>query len=110
VIPGALNLIFLARGPGLMIYVKSFLAGVAALILAAVIIIVALFLAGPILELLPHRDEGGVAFDVYGVGSWLNIWVILLGALLIFAAGFYFAFRRSRARQFPSGSEGSGSA
>jgi hypothetical protein len=84
-----------------MIYVKSFLAGVAALILAAIFIMAALFLTGPILELLPHRDEGGVAFDVYGVGPWLNIWVILVGALLIFAIGFYWAFRRSKVRRHP---------
>ena len=82
-----------------MLYVKSLLAGIATLLLAVVIVIVALFLAGPILELLPHRDQGGVAFDVYGVSPWLNIWVILIGALLIFAAGFYRAFRRNKARQ-----------
>ena len=88
-----------------MIYVKSFLAGVAALMLTA-LIVVAVFFGAPIMallrELLTHRDEGGVGF--YVAGPWLHLWTILIVAPLIFVAAFYWAFRRSKARQLRAGS------
>jgi H+/Cl- antiporter ClcA len=88
-----------------MIYVKSFLAGVAALIIAA-LITVAAFFAAPIMELLAellaHRDVGIVSF--YVNSPFLHIWTLLVGALLIFAAGFYWAFKRSKAREPRTGS------
>jgi hypothetical protein len=82
-----------------MIYVRSFLVGVAALIVAALIVL-AVFLGAPIMGLLTHRAEGGVGF--YVNGPWLNIWAVLIGAPLIFAVAFYWAFRRSKARQASS--------
>jgi hypothetical protein len=83
-----------------MIYVKSFLAGVAALIIAA-LIVVALFLGAPILESLTHRTEGAVGFYVFG--PWLHMWAVVICAPFIFAAAFYWAFRRGKARQLRAG-------
>lgn len=76
-----------------MIYAKSFLAGVAALIVAALIICA--FAAGAtlIMEHIPP-GEGGIGF--YVIGPWLPIWSLAVGALLVFAAGFYWTLRRAR--------------
>jgi hypothetical protein len=82
-----------------MIYLKSFLVGVAALI-AFALIVGALFLAGPIVYLMRHQAEGGVG--VYENSPWVSVWVLLIGAALIFATAFYWAFRRSKARRPPS--------
>jgi hypothetical protein len=74
-----------------MIYVKSFLAGVVALILAAIITVCALFFGGPILGRLTHPDQGEVGFVVYG----FHPWPVLTTATLIFAAAFYWTFKRN---------------
>ena len=74
-----------------MIFVKSLLAGVAALVLY-------LLLAGAIvwrllapLKLPPIRaDAGGFTWG----GPWIPIWPIPIGAVLVFAAAFYWIFKR----------------
>jgi len=76
-----------------MIYAKSFLAGVAAVIVAA-LIISALAAGVPlVMELLPS-GKGGTSF--YVNGPWIPAWSIAVVGLLVFAAGFYWAFRRAR--------------
>ena len=77
-----------------MIYVKSTLAGLAAVIMFT-LIIYALTVGVPrILELIPipHR-EGGVF--VYSVGPF-PIWPLGVVALLIFCGGFCWGFRRAQ--------------
>jgi hypothetical protein len=75
-----------------MIFVKSTLAGVAALIVAA-LTIYALAVGVPlVLELIPSR-EGGMG--AYTVGPF-PMWALSLPALLIFSGGFYWSFRRAR--------------
>jgi hypothetical protein len=74
-----------------MIFVKSTLAGVAAVIIAA-LVIYGLAVAVPrILELIPSR-EGGLGF--YSVGPF-PMWPLGVVALLIFSGGFYWGFRRA---------------
>jgi hypothetical protein len=77
-----------------MIYVKSFLAGLAAVIVAA-LIVGAVFFGFPLLKLLLHRDEGGIG--VIEVGPFVHLWPFPIGASIIFAGAFYWAFRRGRA-------------
>jgi hypothetical protein len=77
-----------------MIYVKSLLAGLAALIVAA-LIVCAVLVGYPLLKLFLHRDEGGVGF--YMVGPWIHLWPLLIGASIIFAGAFYWSFRRGKA-------------
>jgi hypothetical protein len=73
-----------------MIYAKSLLAGVAALIVAALITWVILF-RGPILKSLTDRggDVGVVAVRFHPLSA-LGV------ALLVFAVGFYWEYRRAR--------------
>jgi hypothetical protein len=68
-----------------MIYVKSFLAGLAALILAALPGITGLFAK---VEMLSSREGVGV---VVGPG-----WPLVAISLLAFAAGFFWQYRRTR--------------
>jgi uncharacterized membrane protein YqgA involved in biofilm formation len=68
-----------------MIYVKSFLAGLAALILAALLGIVVLFAR---VEMLSSREGIGV---VVGPG-----WPLVAISLLAFAAAFFWQYRRIR--------------
>lgn len=76
-----------------MIYAKSLPAGVAALIVAA-LIIYALAVGVPlVMELIPSR-KGGIG--TYVIGPWIPIWSVAVGALLVFSAGFYWTFRRAR--------------
>ncbi|MGP0072471.1 MAG: hypothetical protein ACLPWF_11135 [Bryobacteraceae bacterium] len=79
-----------------MIYVKSFLIGVAALIVVA-LVIGAFFLAAPIIGLMSHQAEGGVG--IYVLGPFIPAWAILTSAAVIFATAFYWSFKRSKARQ-----------
>jgi hypothetical protein len=74
-----------------MIFVKSTLAGVAALIMAA-LTIYALAVGVPlILELIPSR-EGGIGSYIVGP---FPMWPLVVVALLIFSGGFYWSFRRA---------------
>jgi hypothetical protein len=66
-----------------VIYVKSLLAGLAALIIIAALIIV--------MERLTPPAGGGVYF----VGPFFSIWPVLIGALFIFAVVSYWAFKRA---------------
>jgi hypothetical protein len=81
-----------------MIFVKSTLAGVAAVITAA-LIIYALAVGVPgLLELIPPR-EGGMF--MYSVGPF-SVWLLVVPAFFIFCGGFYWCFRRTVARSFDS--------
>ncbi len=75
-----------------MIFARGILAGVAALVVT-VVIIYALAVGVPrILDLIPHSD-GGVF--VYSIGPFPR-WPLVVAALFIFCAGFYWSFRRAR--------------
>jgi hypothetical protein len=78
-----------------MIYVKSLLAGLAALILIAALIVGALYLAPFVIERLPSSGQGGVGFDVYENGPWVSIWVLAIAPLCVFVGVSYWAFRRA---------------
>jgi hypothetical protein len=75
-----------------MIFLKAVLAGAAALGITAAVLFGLAVVVPRILELFPPSGEGGV-----GVweSSWLSMWWLLAAALFIFAAGFYWSFRRS---------------
>jgi len=74
-----------------MVYLKSLLAGVAALIVAALVICVAFF-AGAAAKLLAPRAAGG---DTYFVVLHWHLWPTLGVSLLVFAAGFWWQHRRT---------------
>ena len=74
-----------------MIFVKSTLAGVAAVIIASLVIYGLAAGVPRILELIPSR-EGGIGF--YSVGPF-PMWPLGVVALLIFSGGFYWSFRRA---------------
>jgi hypothetical protein len=74
-----------------MIFVKSTLAGVAAVIIAALVIYGLAVGVPRIMELIPSR-EGGIG--VYSVGPF-PMWPLGVAALLIFSGGFYWSFRRA---------------
>jgi len=74
-----------------MVYLKSFLAGVAALIIAALVICV-VFFAGPGTKLLTPPAAGG---DTYFVVLHWHLWPTFGISLLVFAAGFWWQFRRT---------------
>jgi H+/Cl- antiporter ClcA len=79
-----------------MMHLKCVLGGVAALVLVALIVF-ALALGAPrAMELLPS-GEGGVG--VYEIGPWIPLWSVAVVALSVFAAGFYWTFRRVRRRR-----------
>jgi hypothetical protein len=78
-----------------MIYVKSALAGVAAVIIAALMIYGLAVGVPRILELIPSR-EGGMGF--YSVGPF-PMWPVGVVVLLIFSGGFYWNFRRATRRR-----------
>jgi hypothetical protein len=76
-----------------MVFSKSLLAGLAAVVTAALVVCV-LLLSGPlILRFLPHKEDIGL----YAVG--FPIWPLSIGALLAFCVGFYWAFRRAERRR-----------
>jgi len=80
-----------------MIFAKSFLAGVTALIMAAFLIYGLAVGVPRILELTPFPfGNGGSA--VYGIGPF-PMWPLLVAALFIFGSGFYWSFRRARQRR-----------
>ena len=74
-----------------MIFVKSTLAGVAALIVAA-LITYGLALGVPrILGMMPGREDSGMTYGVL-----FPMWRLVVVALLIFSGGFYWGFRRAQ--------------
>ena len=73
-----------------MIFVKSALVGVAAVIIAALVIFGLAVGVSRILELIPSR-EGEIGF--YSVGPF-PMWPLGVVALLIFSGGFYWSLRR----------------
>jgi hypothetical protein len=73
-----------------MIYIRSILAGVAALIIAALITGLIVF-GGPLMKTLTSpAGSGGIGFFVVGFHP-LHVLGI---SLLIFAAGFFWQYRR----------------
>jgi hypothetical protein len=74
-----------------MVYVKSFLTGVASLALAVLIVLALAFVA---VQMMEWRSPDGGIFAI-GVTNF-RPWRIAAIALSIFGAGFYWSFRRSR--------------
>jgi len=72
-----------------MILVKSTLAGVAALITAALATYGLAVGVPRILELVPSREGGTGVF-------FFPVWPLMVVALLIFSGGFYWGFRRAQ--------------
>ena len=81
----------------MMIYIKSFLGGIAALIMAAFIVYALAFGVPRVMELLLTGEGGVGAYDV--AGPWIPLWSLALAVLPVFAAGFYWTFRRVRRRR-----------
>jgi hypothetical protein len=75
-----------------MIFIKSLLAGLAALIVAISAIYAIAIVVPRVLELMPP-GQGGIG--VYEVGPF-PLWPLGAGALLTFAGGFYWSFRAGR--------------
>ena len=75
-----------------MIFVKSILGGVVALIVAALIIYALAAGVPRVLELIPG-GEGGIG--VYSVAPF-PLWLLVIVTLLVFSGGFYRGFRRAR--------------
>jgi hypothetical protein len=74
-----------------MIFIKSTLAGVAAVITAALVIYGLAVGVPRILELISSREGGTGA---YSVGPF-PMWPLGVVALLIFSGGFFWSFRRA---------------
>jgi hypothetical protein len=79
-----------------MIYIKSFLAGLAALIIVAALIVGVALVAPFIMERVTPPTAGGVDFDV--ISLQVSIWMLLAGTALLAAAVSYWTYRRLRAR------------
>ena len=75
-----------------MIYVKSFLAGLAAFIILSVLTVGATFLAPVVMERLPFSG-GGVGFVAF------PIWPIVTALLIISGAVSYRFFKKARRSQ-----------
>ena len=76
-----------------MAFVKSFLAGMVALIIAALVFI--LFFGGPVLKELT-RPAGGSLTDTYFVVLHWHLWPTFGISLLVFMTGSYWQYRRAR--------------
>jgi len=74
-----------------VIYVKSFLAGAAALIVYVLLFVTVL--TKLILPTPPSLPEG---VGYVSNSPWIPAWLILLGALVAVAAAFYWTFRKLR--------------
>ena len=76
-----------------MIYVKSFLAGLAALIMLAALIVGVLFFAPPVMAMLtPSSSQGGAGWTVGAFACPMR--PVLIGALVTFAVAFYWTYKR----------------
>ena len=73
------------------IFARSLLAGLAALIMAVLVLFLLAVCVPRILELIP-LDEGGLG--VFMVGPF-PIWPLAIVAVLIFCSGFYWSLRRA---------------
>jgi hypothetical protein len=76
-----------------MVYVRSVLAGMVALIIAALVF--TLFFGGPVLKELT-RPIGGELTDTYFVVLRWHLWPTFGISLLVFLTGFYWQYRRTR--------------
>jgi hypothetical protein len=82
-----------------MIYAKSVLAGLGALIVTAALVVGVVFLVPVMLE-RSTLPAGNSATSFAVNGPWVPLWLIVAVPLLVFAAVYFFAFRRlSRASQ-----------
>lgn len=82
-----------------MIYLKSLLAGLAAVILVAALIIGGAFVAPLVMERLQPPNEDAI-------GAWAFAFPALpvaIGAFIVFVAVSYWAFRRASRAQEPPG-------
>jgi hypothetical protein len=78
-----------------MIYVKSFVAGIVAVVFGVPVIGVALAIAVGILY-RPHGATGMVSWDSRSlIGTWPFNWKCWLPVAFIFAIGFLLEFRRA---------------
>lgn len=77
-----------------MIYVKSFLAGLAALLLAAVLLAVGLTAVNFLHPAPPQGNDKAIQWDFFEVLDFRS-WHSWLPALIIFGLGFYWEFRRA---------------
>jgi hypothetical protein len=76
-----------------MIWIKSFLAGVAAVLAAFVVVILALFVF-PFFLMMSRAGSGGIGAVSAGVSQL----AVVVGVPLVFAGGFYWQFRRASRR------------
>jgi len=77
-----------------MILLKSFLAGVAAVLVAFVIMVFAVFVF-PLFLTMSRAGSSGVG----AVSAGISELALLLGAPLVFAGGFYWEYRRASRRR-----------
>jgi hypothetical protein len=84
-----------------MIYVKSFLAGIAAVVLVVPTVTISVVIALVAFYRPPHGSAGNaVSWDSRSlIGTWPFTWTFWITITFIFALGFVWEFRRaSRAR------------
>ncbi len=77
-----------------MILLKSFLAGVAAVLAAFVIMVLAAFVF-PLLLMMFRTGSGGIG----AVSAGISELALVLGVPLVFAGGFYWEYRRASRRR-----------
>jgi hypothetical protein len=79
-----------------MTYVKSFLVGLVALLVAAVSLAIGLTVVNFLHKSPPHGDDKAVTWDFIEVLDFRS-WHVWLPALIIFAIGFYWNFTERHA-------------
>jgi uncharacterized BrkB/YihY/UPF0761 family membrane protein len=77
-----------------MIWLKSFLAGVGAVLAAFIILVLAVFVF-PLFLTMSRAGSGGIGAVSAGVSGL----AVLLGVPLVFAGGFYWEYRRASRRR-----------
>jgi len=78
-----------------MIYLKSLLAGLAALIVTAALIICVFLFAPFAMERLTHPAEGGAGWNFVGPFSIGTVATGAFGAFIVFAAVSWWAYKRA---------------
>jgi hypothetical protein len=76
-----------------MIYLKSFLVGLLALVLATLIALGLVF-ASMVIMVRIQPPAGGISFDIGA--PWIPLWLLGAVAVSIFAAAFYWEFHKIR--------------
>jgi hypothetical protein len=77
-----------------MLYLKSFLAGLAALLFAAVLLAIGLTAASFLHKAPPRANDNAITWDFREVLDF-HSWHSWLPAVIIFGLGFYLEFRRA---------------